>query len=87
MRVGKSLMNRNSNYSDKTSFYNDGEYIGSIIGQENLHFSPYNFGLGYKKNKVEILIGIYSTSNTPYFSVSEGFIIPYFNLAYTIGKM
>ena len=87
IRVGKSMLNRNSNYTDKESFYNGEEYIGAIYGQQNLHFSPYNFGLGYKKNKVELLLGIYSTSNTPYFARNADFIIPYFNLAYTIGKM
>jgi hypothetical protein len=87
LRVGKSMLNRNSNYSEKTSFYDGDEYIGGSLGEGSFNFSPYNFGLGYKKNKVEILLGIYSTSNTPYFAKNPDFIIPYFNLAYTIGKM
>lgn len=87
LRVGKSMLNRNSNYTTNEALYDDnGNFIIGISSQGNFNFSPYNFGLGYKKNKVEVLLGIYSTSNTPYL-VSEPFIIPYFNLAYTIGKM
>lgn len=87
IRLGTSMLNRNSNYTSKTSFYQNGEYIGTISGQRNFNMQAYNFGLGYKKDKVEVLLGIYSTSETPYFVASQSFIIPYANLAYTIGKM
>jgi hypothetical protein len=87
VRVGRSLLNRNSNYTTNEALYDDnGQFLIGISSQGNFNLQAYNFGLGYKKNKVEILLGIYSTSETPYFA-SEDFIIPYFNLAYTIGKM
>ncbi|MCG2429693.1 hypothetical protein [Aequorivita xiaoshiensis] len=87
IRLGKSMMNRNSNYTTNEALYDDnGNLAIGISSQGNFNFSPYNAGLGFKKNKVEVLLGIYSTSITPYL-VGEDFIIPYFNLAYTIGKM
>ncbi|AFL80749.1 hypothetical protein Aeqsu_1254 [Aequorivita sublithincola DSM 14238] len=87
VRVGKSMFNRNSNYTTNEAIYDDnGNFVIGISSQGNFNFSPYNLGLGYKKDRVEVLLGIYSTSNTQYL-VSESFIIPYFNLAYTIGKM
>lgn len=88
IRVGRSMLNNNSNYTTNVASYDDnGNFIIGISTQGNFNMQSYNFGLGYKKNKVEILLGIYSTSITPYPEVKKDFIIPYFNLAYTIGKM
>ena len=87
-RVGYSLLNGGTEYMEKNTFYdNQGNTIGFGFGNESLEFFAANFAIGYKKQKVELLIGLYSSSISPYFLETESLKIPYINITYTIGKM
>ena len=86
-RIGISLINRGTEYSDKETFFDDqGNNMGSITTQEDFAYEPWNFALGYKKNRFSLIGGIYSSSNSEYTS-GESFIIPYFALRYNLGNL
>lgn len=88
VRVGKSLANRGTDYSTVTPFFDqDGNLVSKSIGQDNFHIQPENFGLGYKKNKVEVMAGVLTTTVTNYFLSNERLTIPYLKLSYNLGKL
>lgn len=88
IRIGKSLLNRGSEFR-LIEPINDanGDLLLTTVSQSNYNLSTNNFALGYKKDKLEIILGIYGTSDTPYFDRSVGYVIPYINLGYTLGKL
>ena len=87
-RFGQSLLNGGTEYMRKTTHYdNQGNLIGTSYGNDNLSFYAFNFAVGYKKGKTELLVGIYSSSTADYFTETESLIIPYLNFTYTIGKL
>ena len=86
-RIGISMINTNSIYVYKEPVYdNNGEVLGHIVSELDYKMYPKNFAIGYKKNKLEAILGIYVTNDPPYFDQSVMYIIPYINLNYTIGK-
>ncbi len=87
-RLGYSLLNGGTEYLEKNTYYdNQGNISGSLLINNDLSFSAANFAIGYKKQKVELLIGLYSSSTSNYFSETESLKIPYINITYTLGKM
>ena len=87
-RLGYSLLNGGTEYMEKTTYYdNQGNSAGYAFANENLSFNAANFAIGYKKGKVELLIGLYSSSTSNYFAETESLKIPYINFTYTIGKL
>ncbi|WP_111878686.1 hypothetical protein [Aequorivita sp. CIP111184] len=87
-RVGPSLLNGGTEYMNKTTFYdNQGNILGSSFSNETLEFFATNIAIGYKRQKVELLVGLYSSSTSNYFDETESLKIPYINITYTIGKM
>lgn len=87
VRVGRTLFNRNSNYTTNDALFQGDEFVLGSSTQGSFNFQAYNFGLGFKKNRVEVMLGLYLAEDTPYTTGVSTFQIPYFNLAYTIGKM
>tara|TARA_R110002074_G_scaffold75458_6_gene172509 strand:+ start:90 stop:773 length:684 start_codon:yes stop_codon:yes gene_type:complete len=88
VRLGKSLLNGGTDVSFRQSFFDaNGAFLGSVFLTEDFSFYPWNFALGYKKNRTSFLIGIYSTSNTNYFDSNTSFIVPYFGFRYNLGKL
>lgn len=86
-RVGISLINRGTEFADKQSFFdNQGNNIGAIVTQEDFAYEPWNFAIGYKKNRFSLIGGIYSSANSEY-TRGTSFIIPYFGLRYNIGNL
>ena len=72
----------------KTTFYdNQGNILNYAYGSANFEFYATNLAIGYKKGKVELLIGMYSSNTSNYFVETESLKIPYINITYTIGKM
>jgi|SRR5690606_5031940 len=87
-RLGYSLLNGGTEYVNKTTFYdNEGNILGYSYGSDNFEFFATNFALGYKRGKVELLVGLYSSNTSNYFAETESLKIPYINITYTIGKM
>ena len=87
-RVGYSLLNGGTEYLEKNTYYdNQGNISGSLLTSSDLSFNAANFAIGYKKQKIELLIGLYSSSTSNYFAETESLKIPYINITYTIGKM
>lgn len=88
VRAGKSLANRGTSYSDLDPFFDqDGTLVAQSISQNNWHYQPENFGIGYKKNKVEIMAGVLTTTNSEYFFSNERLTIPYLKFSYNLGKL
>lgn len=87
-RLGYSLLNGGTEYMDKVTYYDsEGNAAGFSYGNQTLEFFAGNFAIGYKRDKVEILVGMYASSVTNYFSGTETLKIPYINFTYTIGKL
>ncbi|AWH73886.1 hypothetical protein DCS32_06870 [Dokdonia sp. Dokd-P16] len=89
-RVGYSRMNTGTFFSEKTTFFEEnGEDTGisSFSSVADFSYFAYNLSLGYKKNRIELAGGIYSSSVTEYFDATTRFILPYFKLSYNIGKL
>ena len=87
-RVGISMINTNSNFVYKKPVYdNNGEVLGHIVSNLNYIMYPKNFAIGFKKNKLEAMIGMYATNDPPYYTESVMYMTPYINLNYTIGKL
>ena len=88
VRLGKSLLNRGSSFKFIDPIFDEnGELLVTRSSQINYHMQTNNFAVGYKRDKFEIILGAYGTSDAPYFDRSVGYIIPYINLAYTLGKL
>lgn len=88
IRIGKSLLNRGTNIRYKETFFDtDGNSQGILFSSRDYSFEPTNIGLGWKKNKIEILIGAYISNNTEYFVEQEELIIPYFKFSYNLGRL
>lgn len=87
-RVGYSLLNGGSEFMVKTSFYDSqGNLLNSSYGNETFEFFATNLAIGYKKDRVELLVGMYFSTLSNYFLETETLKIPYINITYTIGKM
>lgn len=84
-RFGYSFMNTNSDYNQFESIYQNGVYIGNIGVIKDFSFNALNYGIGYKINKFDILIGAFSSKNTPY--TSTRYTIPYIKINYTFLKI
>ncbi len=88
VRVGISLLNRNSNFTYKERvFFDDGELLGTASSELSYNMQTKNYAIGYKKNKFEAVLGIYTTNDPPYFDRSVTYIIPYIKLGYTLGYL
>lgn len=87
VNMGYSLLNRNSEFSHKFPVYDqDGNYFTSFYEITNYSYSSFKYGLGYKRGKGKIALGIYHTTNTPYFKTTTPFIVPFINASYSFGK-
>ncbi len=88
IRLGKSFLNGGTEFREKASFYDDnGDLLASLFTQEDFEYQPWNFGIGYKKNKVSLMLGAYTTSVTNYFNDGSAFIVPYVQFKYNLGKL
>ncbi|MDT0293404.1 hypothetical protein ACFQ3R_07915 [Mesonia ostreae] len=86
-RLGVSLMNRSAHYTYKESVYNDSnELIGYFTSPLYSHYTATNYALGYKKGKIELMLGVYTTNSTAYFTKSERFTVPYIKLNFNLFK-
>lgn len=86
VRVGKSIMNTGSDYSITEAFFdNNGELIGHLITGGTFRYGATNFAIGYKKNKLETMIGVYTSKGFESIDPNT-FTVPYIKLNYTIKK-
>ncbi|HET8809339.1 MAG TPA: hypothetical protein VFM65_03630 [Flavobacteriaceae bacterium] len=84
-KLGISLFNRNSNFSLKDTYYDaNGEVMATSYGITSYNYSPTLFGIGYKKDNVELMLGVYYSQNTPYFNRSYDFYIPFVKLNFDL---
>lgn len=87
LRAGLSLMNTNSSFGYKDSYYdNNGTLLAQSYSNQNLNYGAQNLAIGYKKNKLEIMLGMYFSSNTNYFTEDITLKVPYVKLTYQIFK-
>lgn len=86
VRLGKSLLNRGTEFRSKETFYDDeGNVLFSVYSQLDAGYEPWNFAIGYKKKKVFLLLGAYTSSISEY--VNADFIVPYVKFSYNLGKL
>lgn len=88
IRLGYSLMNNGSNYVVSETLYDDASnVVGYSTSQNDFSFFAGNIGLGFKKNKFEILLGSYVSKNTNYFNYDTRLTLPYLKLSYIVTKL
>ncbi|TXD51856.1 MULTISPECIES: hypothetical protein [unclassified Polaribacter] len=88
VRLGKSFLNRGTEFETKTRFFdNSGNPTITAFSKQDTAYEPWNFALGYKKNKLNLILGTYTSSITEYFVDGSSFIVPYLNLTYNFGKL
>jgi hypothetical protein len=87
-RIGRSILNGGTHYTDKTTFYdNQGNLAATSYETQNFQYFTANFAIGYKKDNVELIIGMYASKVSEYFEESESFKVPYINFTYTNGQL
>lgn len=87
-RVGISLFNRGTNYSGETLVYDsNGAVVGHLINSGTFQYEPMIFAVGYSRDKLKLIAGVYTSSETPYFQSSNSLTIPYLKLTYTLFKL
>ena len=82
-RVGKSVLNENSNYVKK---------VPLLLGSSEYHLQNYTYGalnvaVGYQKNKSKLILGFYTSKSSNYLSEKGSFTVPYFKFNYILGKL
>ncbi|MEM6517096.1 MAG: hypothetical protein AAF688_13000 [Bacteroidota bacterium] len=88
LRFGRSLLNRGTLIDSKETFFDEeGEPILTIGTSDDYAYEAYNWGLGWKKRKVEIMLAFYTSSVTEYFVEDQAYIIPYFKFSYNLGRL
>lgn len=87
LRLGRSLINRGTEVVFKETFSNGGEPLLSVTGAKDYAYEPWNFGIGWKKRKVELMLAVYTSNISEYFATDETFIIPYFKFSYNLGRL
>lgn len=86
VRLGQSLMNTGSDFSTTKAFFDqNGEIIGHLISQGSFRYSASNFAIGYKKKRLEAMIGVYSSKNV-WLIDPNTFTVPYIKLSYSLKK-
>ncbi|MCF1420963.1 hypothetical protein [Mangrovimonas futianensis] len=87
LRAGVSLFNRNSKFGTKQSYYDsDGNYIAFSVVNLDYNYSPNQFALGYKTQKLELLAGVYYSKQTEYFNTPVKFAVPFVKLNFNLFK-
>lgn len=89
LRIGKSLLNRGTEFSSKETLYDqNGQPTVSFTSPTvDTAFEPWNFGIGYKKKKISLTLGVYTSSISEYFNDGTTIGIPYVNFKYNLGKL
>lgn len=86
--LGRSLLNTGTSFSQINRFFDtNGEIILGVTNTRNANYGAFHFGVGWKKNRVEILGGVYTSNTTEYFGGSIDFTVPYIKLNYSLGKL
>lgn len=87
-RVGISLFNRGTNHSSETLVYDsNGNAVGQMVNSGTFQYEPMIYAVGYSRDKLKLIAGIYTSSETPYFQSSNNLTIPYLKLTYSLLKL
>lgn len=88
VQFGRSLMHVGSSFTSARRFEGqNGELFAGLLSPSNANFGAWNFGVGWKKNRFEILGGIYTTGTSEYFVIGTDLSTPYLRLSYNIGRL
>lgn len=88
INAGVSFMNRNTDFTILTTTFNeDGSVFGTGIRIGDYHYSANRITIGYKKNKVRVYGGIFTTIQAPYFDATTRFNVPFVGCSFDIGKL
>ncbi|GLU43400.1 hypothetical protein [Allomuricauda sp. NBRC 101325] len=86
--AGWSLLNRNSEYVRTESIYDkDGQIIDSNTNIDNYNFSANRVSIGYGKGRSKLMMGMYISRNTKYFSEKTTFMIPFVSYSFDVVKL
>lgn len=89
VQLGGSLLNVGSAFQIGGGALEDnGEITFVSFPEQNANFYAANIGLGWKKKRIAIMGGVYTSSDTVYFTGdSRGLTVPYFQFSYNIGAI
>ena len=88
LRLGISTYNGGSEFVIKQTVFNsDGEPEFASSGDASFKNTGYNFALGYSKNRIKLLAGVYTSEGGTFFTSSFNIFTPYIKLDYVLGKL
>jgi hypothetical protein len=88
LRVGRSNLNGGSTFTEKETFFDqDGNVLGSVRIVGDYSFGAGHYAIGWKKNRISIIAGIFTSTTTEYFINTTRFNIPYLSFKYNLGKL
>jgi hypothetical protein len=87
-RVGRSLMNYSTEFTLNRTIQVPGNDVGLLVSSSgNYSYGAGHYAIGWKKNKLSLLAGIYTSTTTEYFEGENTFNIPYLSIKYNLGKL
>lgn len=88
LRVGKTVLNSGSDYSYRTNYYDEtNKFLGYSVNQTNFKYFPFNYAIGFKKDRFDISLGFYTSKSTPYFKDDTKVTVSYIKLNYNLFKL
>lgn len=85
---GRSLLHVGSSFNFGRRFEDEnGVLFAGLLTPSNFNFGAWNFGMGWKKNRFELLTGLYTTGTSEYFIIGTDLTTPYVRLSYNIGRL
>lgn len=63
---------------------NSGDLTQIAAENDSSDYLATNVGIGWKKERISILGGVYTSRNTPYFVDGSGFTVPYIRFSYNL---
>lgn len=88
LRVGRSIMNGGTDFTEKTTFYDqNGDVSGTFSVSGDYSFGAGHYAVGWKKDRISIIAGMFVSTTTNYFIDTTRFHIPYLSFKYNLGKL
>lgn len=89
LQLGGSLLNVGSSFEAGRGLLEDnGNFTFITFEDENANFYAVNIGLGWKKKRIAIMGGVYTSRDTVYFTGDQsGLSVPYVRFSYNIGAI
>lgn len=86
IQLGASLLHIGSDLVVSTGLVN-GDLLERTVIESNASYIATNIGLGWKKKRIALMLGFYTSRSTPYFLDDSRFTVPYVRFSYNLFKL